>query len=238
MATDVCVHPIFLSQHLPIMLKLPQFIALLAFALGVSKLSATTSYLSVEGVFSGTPTAYKWVVNYTGSTLLTGQDLLNAVFGVPNNGAPLLANQDYMAGTTTNGVLYHNYSFGLAVTQFFVAGKAGPNGFVDTGYWSYFANGGGGDFYNSPSGIYPNDGTNWNYASTGGTGRTLADQTGTGASAFDAWLFGDGSNTPSLNPTATSFAGATQIHVSSAPEPGRFLLAMFSCTMVTLRRKR
>jgi hypothetical protein len=159
-------------------------------------------------------------------------------------------NHTYTSTNTIAGVQYaaqfgYASGFGYFIDSFSVGGQqGGVSGVPDPSYfWGYFNAGGG---YNDVSGftdppVGPYDSGSWSFANTGGDGRTLADQSGTGAASFDAWVFGDGDETqiPSVNPTVADFAGATVINLTSAPEPGRVMLLLTGGVLgLALRRRK
>ena len=206
-------------------------------ALGPDSAQAAVSYLMVQGQFpaGGAVQTYRWKVEYTDPDA-TGQDLLDAIFGVAG---ATDGNSFAMAGDVSTGVKYKVYSFGNFVDQFFVQGNAGsptpPYVYNVSSSWNYFNAGGSydGDAY---------DPTLWAYANSGTVDRMLD---GAGP-AYDAWVFG-------LNPTLTGspssyFTGNYQLvsnsggfivsFASAVPEPGRAVLLVLGFAFVSLRRRR
>lgn len=219
-----------------------------ALVLGVSTAQGAVSYLSIQGEFdsfSAGVETYKWKVDYTGSSLVTGQDLLNAIFGAP----VLVSGSTYMAGNTNHGVLYTFYSgLGYSPQRFYTDGLAGPltpplwNGT----YWAYFNAGGA---YDDGVDITPYDDALWGYANTGGADRILADSdldVTLNEPSFNAYVFGTGV-TPSGNPSSTftgletlfsSGTGYNVYSIAAAPEPSRSLLLLLAGIALITRRRR
>ena len=219
-------------------------VAVILFCSG-NKLCATTTYLLVEGKFpssAGSLTTYIWEVQYSGSQLLSGQDLLNVVFGTPIvTGAPI-GGQTYSASNGTNGALYpYSAVYGFYPSRFTIDGLQGEETPANySSYWSYFSAGGGyndtsGTGYNDPV-AGPYDGGAWAYGATGPSDRLL-EYPGGSAPSFDAFTFGQGS-APSILPTVSAFNGATVINLNSVPEPGRVMLLALGVVGIMQRRNR
>ena len=169
-------------------------------------LHATTdsSYLLIQGPFgSGDSTeSYKWQVNYPAGSLSTGQDLFNAVFGVPvlttgtYAGRPVLQSQS-SAGT----VDYVDYTFGnevLSITINGVTKELTPDGGTS---WVYYVAGGTGDNavlvdppFGFAYGAYSSGA--WNFSEDGADSRYLAD------SSYDGYVFGNNGYNPPYLPAA------------------------------------
>lgn len=216
---------------------------MLALALCANSAQGAVSYLLIQGEFnalSAGDETYKWKVNYTGSSLITGQDLLFAVFGAP----VLVSGISYMSGNTTHGVstLYFD-GFGYSPQQFFNNGFAGEISSDDAPYpyWNYYAAGGDGD-----SGDVFANGT-WTFAENDGAlSRQLVD------GSFDAWTYGEYQTAPvsgsGNSPTIGDFTGAetligsgtgfTVYSIAAAPEPSRGILLVLAGIALISRRRR
>jgi hypothetical protein len=202
-------------------------------------LRADTSYLLIQGPFGsggGTDT-FEWQVNYQAGALLTGQDLLNTVFGQPAlNGT---YSDDfggiynyYTAGNSAQGAGYIDFGSNPSqLTAPFLAAVTLNSTTVaqDPSYspgWNYYVAGEAGH----PDGA-------WTYSLGGSLTRTLVN------GSFDAWVFGstypaatiydgtvggindDGSTSTGVNaPMAADFAGAMVINI--VPEPGSTALLL------------
>jgi hypothetical protein len=209
-----------------------------AYMATLTGLRADTSYLLIQGPFGaggGTDT-FEWQVNYQAGALLTGQALLNSIFGQPalngtySDGFGGTYNY-YAAGNGTQGAGYIDFGSNPGqLTEPFLTSVTLNSTTVaqDPSYspgWNYYVAGGGPD-----NGAGYSDGA-WTYSNDGEMGRTLAN------GSFDAWVFGatypaatiddgtvggindDGSASTGVNaPTVADFAGATVIEV--VPEPG------------------
>jgi hypothetical protein len=183
---------------------------------------------------------YKWKVENTGPNLLTGQDLLLAVFGNP----VLVSGNSYRSGNTTHGVLTSLFSgLGYSPQQFFINGFAGQLASNDDPYpyWNYTVAGGSGD----NSGVFADSA--WTFAENdGAASRNLVN------GSFDAWTYGEYQSAPIVGvgnlPIVMNFSGNEQLVSSSggvsvfsigtAPEPGRAILLIFGMGMVLMRRRR
>lgn len=227
---------------------------ILAVSLAANSAEGAISYLLIQGEFdsgsSGVET-YKWKVDYIGSSLITGQDLLNAVFGAP----VLVSGSTYMAGNSSHGVNYTYYDgLGYSPQQFFTSGLAGPLTPVvfDGNYWAYYNAGGGYDdtsgFADPASAAYADN--IWTSANTGSADRKLLDRdldANLNEPSFDGYIYGTGSPNPSGNP-ADSFvgqetlflsgAGYTVYSMASTPEPSRSVLLLFAAIALMTRRSR
>ncbi|MEI6535367.1 MAG: hypothetical protein WCN98_08520 [Verrucomicrobiaceae bacterium] len=164
--------------------------ALLLFLLSICGAEGAVSYLLVQGPFGGgAVVTYKWQVEYDPGQLLSGQDLLNVIFGTPAvTGTYGISGPPYL--TSSSGSMGAGYiNFGtvsvpsLFVESFTVGGKtvAQPNDYSKT--WSYYE-----------GIIYPDGNSLWLYANTGPQGRLLAD------GSFDGFVFGADSGDPNYTP--------------------------------------
>lgn len=216
-----------------------------AFFAALTGAYADTSYLLIQGPFGlgGTGETFKWQVNYPTGYLLSGLDLLSALFGSPSLDGTYTDGfggtyNHYAAGTTTQGAGYIDFGtnpnqltapFMISVTL------ASTTVLQDPSYspgWNYYVAGGGS---NNRSG-YANNGA-WTYSNDGEMARTLAD------GSFDGWVFGStfppatiqvqgGANTPTLQ----DFVGATVLNV---PEPGSVALLLIGAGgMLVLGKRR
>ncbi len=216
-----------------------------AFLVACASVYADTSYLLVQGPFglNGATETFKWKVFYDPGTLVTGQDLLNAAFGIPVvNGTytdGFGGTYDYFtAGNATQGAGYFSF-YGSLLTESFTLD--GTKVAMDPSYsptWSYFVAGGSGnvDPVNNPTGLY-GDGA-WSYSNDGLATRQLTD------GSFDGWVF-EADNYPnpqdpiagsSNAPTVSDFADATEVTV--VPEPGSVALVLIGIAGVWAFRKR
>ncbi len=185
---------------------------------------------------------FQWQVNYLSGQLVTGQDLLNAVFGTPVvTGTYNSFGFDYPYLTSSNGSFlgagYIGYSFGNFLESVTIAGKNVPT--VSPLGWTYY-NAGGFDQAGVAGVIYP-DG-NWISSNSGVGTRQLAN------GSYDGWVYGfDGYS--SMDPTAiiegtgylplvSNFSGATLIDLTSVPEPGRVALLFIGASCMVMRRRR
>lgn len=214
------------------------------------------SYLLVQGPFgpSFALETQKWEVRYEEGTLTTGQDLLNAVFGVPSGALPTIdsANPTYTTTETFGGGPYDYFKSGNSSqrvnyidftanlntsyenTSLFVESFTlnSINVAMASNYstgWSYL-NAGGTD------GATPYDAGTWTIGNVGQQSRTLTNN------SFDGWLFGDFSGevvdgTTSNAPLTGSFAGAQVINLS-VPEPGRLILFCLGGVALIWQRRR
>ena len=191
------------------------------------------SYLMIQGPFGsgGSTQTLKWQVNYNAGTLVTGYDLLKAVFGTPvaagtYDDAFFTTYNYFTSGNSTQGAGFIDFGGGSYFTESFTLGgtKVAQTTDYATG-WNYYAAGGS----------YAN-GT-WAYSNDGITTRTLTD------GSFDGWVYGNtypsatitGSGTA---PLASNFTSATVINLSAAPEPGRVALCGVALAALALRRLR
>lgn len=197
-----------------------------AFA-AAAHLRADTSYLLIQGPFGllNSELTFKWQVNYQAGSLLSGQDLLNAVFGTPSlNGSYADAFEGvydyYNAGNSTQGVGYYDYdpAPNQFTSPFLVSITLGSKTVVQAlDYsisWNYSVAGGGSNFGNG----YANNGV-WAESQDGSATRTLVN------GSFDSWGFGPYPTTingAANSPTAANFSGATVINV--VPEPASVAL--------------
>ena len=197
----------------------------------LASVRADTSYLLIQGPFGpgNTVETFQWAFNYATGEVVTGQDMLDEVFGTPvqqaagytdaysatypyyvaTNGA---ASAGYITSIYTPGFLAISYTLdGTTVTQ-------DPT--YDPG-WDYYVEGGTGDDalgYDEP-GAYPDNGI-WNASNDGPGSRQVAD------GSYDAWVFGaSGSNDePLATVSGTNYAPTTadfaSVPVTDVPEPG------------------
>ena len=213
------------------------------FALATAGLGAT-SYLLVQGPFGsgGATQTFKWQVNYSNGQLVTGQDLLKAVFGTPVSTGTyddaFFGTYPYL--TSTNGSLaagYISFSEGPFPESFTINGTKVAQDTDYDPFWYYQVSKG----TDTSSTVYPSG--LWTEAQAGAVSRFLTD------GSFDSWTFGpfgvsvagsDGSTGTSLvnDPVASSFSGATVINLAAAPEPGRMMLLATGLLVAGLRRRR
>ncbi len=203
--------------------------------------SGAVSYLLVQGEFdSGSAglETYKWQVNYDPGQLTTGLDLLIAVFGNPTASGKYNGGlSDYFTSTSTYGSAgYIDFGGGSLFTESFTLSgmKVAQDTSYDPGWNSYLA-GGSGVFH---GGSYLNSGS-WIYADDGITSRQLAD------GSFDSWVYGGtfpaaaiSGDTGNNSPDVLNFTNATQINLSSTPEPGRPVLLVIGAGCLLMRRRR
>jgi len=200
------------------------------FVAASSGLRADTSYLLIQGPFglSGTSATFKWQVNYQSGMLVTGQDLLGAVFGSPTlNGTYTDAFSStynyYKAGNSTQGAGYIDFGTTNTFNQPFLVSLTLDSTTVaqDPSYspgYNYYVAGGG------SAQTYPNAGA-WTYSGDGTITRTLVN------GSFDAWVFGNTFPSATIagtanTPTTVNFASATVIDV--VPEPTGVALLLLS----------
>ena len=195
---------------------------------------ADTSYLLVQGPFGdgGSLETFEWKVNYNSGTLITGQQLLNVVFGVPVDANTLYGgNEVFTATNNLIGAKYIDFGGGSLFTISYTLGgstvEQDPN--FSPG-WNYYVAGGSGTGGSYTSG-------SWAYSNDGLSTRTLTD------GSFDAWSFGATyPNDPIMNgdttyaPTANNFASATVINV--VPEPGSLAFLAAGGLLLVRRRRR
>lgn len=217
---------------------------------------AATALLLLQGDFNHdtTPETSRWAVSYTGSQLLTGQDLLLAVFGPAHfdsasglyitnaksfaDGSTWTINYgdsalDFVQSMTRNGLTLTNN------TNFSVRGSS----------WNYWAANGDSGFVSGDPYAGIVDANGWHSSAVGITSRTLADVSGI---SFDGWDFGDNGFDPDTfdqfpplsiagySPNTASFsdAGVNQINLAAAPEPGRALLLLTGGMFLAWRRRK
>ncbi|MEQ1850889.1 MAG: PEP-CTERM sorting domain-containing protein [Chthoniobacteraceae bacterium] len=211
-------------------MKMKTIISIVALFAAVAGLRADTSYLLIQGPFgmSGSEVTFKWKVNYDAGVLLTGQQLLNAVFGTPAASGTYTDGfagvyDLYRAGNPTLGAGYIDFdttpgSLGLpflvSLTLGGITVEQDPS--YSPGFNYYVAGGGGGQ-------VYPNMGA-WTFSIDGSAARTLSN------GSFDAWVFGSTFPSAMVNgagntPAVPNFSGATEI--TAVPEPAGVLLVLF-----------
>lgn len=215
----------------------------------LSNLRADGSFLLIQGNFGvgNTLETHLWEVVYQPGQLSTGQDLLDAVFGVPVDTG--MEKQDafgrtlplYSAGTSSLGATYMYYNdFGAfildSVTILNTTVEQVPDPISGSG-WNYYLAGGTGSFIPPDyiPGSYQAD--VWTFSGDGSGTRILGDM------SFDGWVFGEAyPNTAMIDggdstfaPTSENFGGATVIMV---PEPGGMLLVLVGLAGLGLCRRR
>jgi hypothetical protein len=209
--------------------KMKTIISVVALLAAVAGLRADTSYLLIQGPFgmSGSEATFKWKVHYGAGALLTGQQLLNTVFGTPAASGTYTDGfagvyDLYRAGNSSQGAAYIDFDttpgtlgspFLLSLTLGAVTVEQDPS--YSPGFNYYVAGGGGGQ-------VYPDAGA-WTLSIDGSATRTLAN------GSFDAWVFGSTFPSAMINgagntPSVPNFSGATEI--TAVPEPAGLLLVL------------
>lgn len=224
------------------------FQLILCIATPLSALNANSSYLLIQGDFDPNNPALEthlWEVVYQSGQPGTGQDLLNAVFGVPIDTGMQKADAFgtlrpvFSAGNTTLGATYMYYaSFdSLLLDSVTIGGLTEGQNPTQTEGWNYYVAGGSGS--SIPPGFTPGNypsGT-WTFAGDGAKTRNLSDL------SFDGWVFGESfpatatiaGGDSTYAPLADRFANATLIVV---PEPSGTLLFLLCLGALNLRRRR
>jgi len=182
-------------------------IAMAAWLITSAFLHADTSYLLIQGPFGsgGSLLTYKWEVNYPAGDLITSQDLLDTVFGVPVADGVLQGDSTfgpvpvYTDGNSEQGSEYVYYppdppefpdaSF---LTYTFTLGSTAvatddnvPIG-VSTIGWNYYVEGGDAA-----------DNNIWNLSEEGQSSRLLSND------SYDGWVYGDTGSDPDFTPTGS-----------------------------------
>ena len=206
----------------------------------LSVLHADTSYLLVQGPFGsgGSELTYKWQVNYPTGYLVTGQDLLDAVFGTPVadgqvQNDPVFGGLSYFtSGTSTLGAGYVSFGpsdyLALSFTVHSITVDTNdststttppPDGASTVG-WNYYVAGGTGEsaIFTSGSysyGAYANTGA-WVLANDGADTRYLSN------GSFDGWVYGNtGLNADGLTATSGSTTAVVD-NTSDSNNPSDF----------------
>lgn len=215
-------------------------VALFAAAAG---LRADTSYLLIQGPFGplNAELTFKWQVNYQAGLLISGQDLLNSVFGTPAlNGTYTDAFSGqydyYTAGNAVQGAGFIDFGttpgtltspFLISITLGSVTATMNPS--YNPGFTYYVAGGGG-------ALPYPNGGA-WTSSQDGTATRTLAN------GSYDGFVFGSTTfnseaqiSGPTNTPAAPNFAAATMIN--AVPEPASAALLLLGALGLLARPKR
>jgi len=195
-------------------------------------LYADTSYLLIQGPFgsSGSTLTYKFQVNYPTGYLITGQDLLDAVFGNPVTAGtvqndPIFGGLPYfVSGSSTTGATYASYDPGTYLDLSFTlhsikvdTDDSTPAGTSTLG-WSYYVAGGAGDgaIFTPPStysyGTYPNAGA-WTFSNDGTGSRFLSN------GSFDGWVYGSTGSDIDFTPVGNV---ATIDNTSNSDDPSDF----------------
>ena len=176
------------------------------------------SYLLVQGPFgiANAVETFKWQVNYSPGQLVTGQDLLNAVFGSPTASGQYTTTgaypdtYNYLTSSSEHllGAGYLNFYGSLLLESLTVDGNKVAQTTNFSSSWSY---------YYDPSGpvttqTNPPNG-NWYYAEVGQGSRQLTN------GSFDGWVFGLNGGPPDYSapliegvvnlPQASNFPAAT-----------------------------
>lgn len=209
-----------------------------AFFTACAFVHADTSYLLVQGPFGsgGSTLTYQWKVTYDHGVLVTGQDLLTAVFGPTSLTGDYSDGfggnyPEYTSGDGTQGVNYITFPGGSFFSIAFTLNSTTvmQDSFYDPG-WNYYVTGGSGPFH---GGAYDNSGS-WTYSDDGQSARLLSD------GSYDAWVYGAtfpaapvaGENNA---PTSSNFSSATLVVV---PEPGSIaMLAIGGAGLLLWRKK-
>ncbi len=212
------------------------------FFLCFSRVDGAVSFLLAQGPFGAGATVetYKWQVNYNSGQLVTGQDLLNVVFGAPVDSGTVYTdgfggtNPYFVSSNGQWGAGYISFNSGLFLESLTISGKKVAQDISYSPGWSYYDAGG----TDGAGLIYP-DG-NWYYANSGTGARQLAN------GSFDGFVFGADSGNPFYTPpsitgaenmpVASNFASATLIVIT--PEPGRLVLIWLGISSMVLRRRR
>lgn len=232
------------------------FLAVVLLTLASTTGQAATALLLLQGDFNNDSAleTSRWAVTYSGSTVLTGQDLLLDVFGgVHFDSATSLYVTD--PKTFTDGTTWQ-ISYGDAARSFITAMTRNgltltnnQNYSVRGNSWNYWAANGDSNYVADDPYLGIVDANGWHSSGTGIEGRTLADPSGT---SFDGWDFGDNGFDPTTfdqyppqsivgySPSLSSFsdAGVNQINLSSVPEPGRVALLFAGGLWMALRRRK
>jgi len=200
----------------------------------VSPCRAATSYLEIQDP-AGT---YQYQVNYNSGTLLSGADLLSAVFGAPTDtGTKSYGYEVYTSTSKYGSVSYLDYSFGLSVMGFTVAGSTyatDPSTYDPA--WNYYVAGGSGTY----GGTYANTGS-WTFADDGADTRNL------GNGSYDGWVFGETGyptgTTATIagsqyQPTTADFTNGNVTVINLVPEPSRAVLMMVGLGVICGQRRR
>jgi hypothetical protein len=214
-------------------------------------LRADTSYLLIQGDFGdggSTEESFKWEVNYASGSLVTGQDLLNDVFGQP-----------VLTGTYTDAFdgTYPEYQAGsgLNIVDYIYFGSVGgyfPISFTlggttqlqDPSYdpsWIYYVAGGGG-FYGSDDNGAPYANGSWAISDDGVDTRTLSN------GSYDGWVIGDPNVPAPIDdtsgddaPTTAEFFNTDSTNfftVLPIPEPGESLLVVLPMAAVAFWKRK
>jgi hypothetical protein len=201
-------------------------ILMAAWLITSASLHADVSYLLIQGPFGsgGATESYKWQVDYPTGSLITGQDLLDSIFGTPvADGAvqndPDFGGYPYFTSTSpTNpgfGATYASFGpgdyFALSFTinsitidtnDLTSATSPSPGGTSTTG-WNYYVAGGNGNgaIFTPPGtfsyGAYPAG--EWGFSNDAADTRFLSND------SFDGWIYGDtGLNSDFLPATSGS----------------------------------
>jgi hypothetical protein len=214
---------------------------------------ATTALLLLQGNFNNDSNVEtsRWAVTYSGNTLMTGEDLLMAVFGAPHfNSTTSLytTNPTTFADGSTWQISYGDSAFDFieAMTRNGQTLTNSTDFSVEGSSWNYWAaNGNSGYVAGDPyAGIV--DANGWHSSAVGIAGRTLADPS---TMSFDGWDFGDngydpntGNQAPPLSiagysPNISSFSGAG-VNLISAPEPGRVTMLLIGGMLTAWCRRK
>lgn len=217
-----------------------KLLLLLATSLCLTRFAmADTSYLLLQGPFgtSGALETFQWQVNYTHGTLITGQQLLNVVFGVPVDTNTLYQStyEIFSAGNNVQGASYIDFGTGgssLFTISYTMHSTTVAQSEAWDPAWNYYVAGGAGGNH---GGNYSSG--SWTYSDDGISTRTLSD------GSFDAWSFGENfpadpvvNGTGIYAPTTGNFAGAIVINV--VPEPASFAFLAAGGLLLICRRRR
>lgn len=209
--------------------------ALCAFS---TALRGDTSYLLIQGPFGAGDTVetYKWTINYEQGSLITGQDLLRAVFGVESRHGDYTdafgGTYPYLTASSEHGGIgYIDFGSGSRFVESVTLDgvKVAQTTDYSTG-WVYYVAGGSGS---NQGGSYPSG--SWTLSEDGTVTRQIAD------GSFDAFVFGNTFPAASIQgaenePNSGNFTDSTVVTV--IPEPGTAMLLLAGVGLISVLRRR